>query len=96
MDRPDVPLVKMRAVSITGHLGGHRSNAPHLTDIGAIRRCCRTWPFFRSAGYVDRLHSGPVVAMGAGRIFCRTGAFAYLHATPRHFTPDRDQRLAVV
>jgi hypothetical protein len=54
----------MRAVSITGHLGGHRSNAPHLTDIGATRRCCRTWPFFRSAGYVDRLHSGPVVASG--------------------------------
>jgi hypothetical protein len=25
--------------------------------------------------------------VGAGRIFCRTGAFAYLHATPRHFTP---------
>jgi hypothetical protein len=52
----------MRAVSITGHLGGHRSNAHRLTDIAAIRRCCRTWPFLRSVGYVYRLHSGPVVA----------------------------------
>jgi hypothetical protein len=28
----------MRAVSITGHPSGHRSNAPRLTDIGAF------WP----------------------------------------------------